>query len=339
MSDISAKLIYSPDGLNNATNHYNNDITDIPNNKWGDVSNLLDSSPINLIKDPKKMNIQSIKDISGANIDATIMNQYYNTLYNGKNSANTITNNNEPLGERKFIPTGTKCNFNNSQVDKTYILDSMNYYKNQDGSYDTTNTGLLHSAFGALQNIVTDTNLTLPGSHADNCVEVTIQKDGSPGNTIKNYISKMEYDNLHCTVFPKDSNGNYCKTYSGNTSNCSPCKQKENTNPLIDSSIESFHGDSHHSGGHSGGEHHGSSHHMHNNYYNSGGYGYNGYNELQYMYNRGLYNGVVYEVIDDDTIRKRKEISINNDFITQFYLGSITVLGLFILYKLMQKKD
>jgi hypothetical protein len=328
MSNISEKLINSPDGLNNNTNQFNNDITNIPNNKWGDVSNLLDYSPINLIKVPNKMNIQSVTDISGVDNNVAAMNQYYNTLYNGKNTASTITNNNEPLGERKFLPTGTKCNFNNSQVDKTYILDSMNYYKNADGSFDTTNTGLLHSAFGALQNINTDTNVTIPGPQYDNCVEVTIQKDGNTGNTIKNYISKAEYDNLSCTVFPKDISGNFCKTFTGNPNKCSPCKQTVNTNPLIDSSVESFHG--------------GGGHHMHNNYYNNSGYGfgnYNGYNELQYMYNRGLYNGVVYEVIDDDTIRKRKEMVINNDFITQFYLGSITVLGLFILYKLMQKKD
>jgi hypothetical protein len=348
MSNISAQLINNPDGLKNTTSKIT-DITAIPDSQWGDVNTLLNYGPSNFIKAPNQINIQSIVDASDVNIDAEAMDKYYNTLYSGKNTATTVTNNDQPLGQRSFTPSGSKCNYNGQQVDKTYVVDTMNYYQNSDKSFDTTNTGMLSSSFGALQNINTNTHLKMLGPAANNCVQVTIQKDGTPGNNITNYVSKEEYDRLNCTIFPRDASGNFCKTYSGN-SGCATCSQKENPNPRIDSSVEGFgHG---HGGGGGGGHHgHGSGMGHHGNLGGATvatvGYGYQNwyplyvpnYYQPEYIYNSGLYNGVVYEVVDDDTIRRKKELVANDDFITQFYLGSITVLGLFILYKLMQRND
>ena len=60
-------------------------------------------------------------------------------------------------------------------------------------------------------------DIQMPTQSSNNCVEVTIQKNGTNGNTIRNYISKEEYDRLSCVVFPKDKSDNFCKTYTGKT--------------------------------------------------------------------------------------------------------------------------
>lgn len=318
---IESKLIYSSDGLNNTTTNINH-ITSVSDSEWNDINKLINYNPTNLIKPAKQMGILSITDVSGVNIDANAMNQYYNTLFNGKNTATTITNNDQPLGERIFVPTGTKCNYNNKSVDKTYILDTMNYYKNADDSFDTTNTGLLYSAFGALQNINTDENLPIPGQTSNECVEVTIQKDGTPGNTITNYISKDEYDNLNCIIFPKNSSGIICKKYTGKNE-CDPCNQSVDKNPVIDSSVETFCNGKH-------GE-------FYKNQLDGNARNF-GHKEHDYIYNPVIYNSIIYEIVDDDTIQKKKELVITNNVITHFYLCSITILGLFILYKLSQRK-
>jgi len=310
MSNIYDKLINNPDGLNNTTTQIT-DITTIPDSQWGDINSLLNYSPSDFIKAPNQMNIQSIVDVNTVNIDADAMDKYYNTLYSGIDTATTITNNGQPLGGRSFVPTGSKCNHNGQQVDKTYVVDTMNYYQNPDKSFDTTNIGMLSSSYGALQNINTNTKLNMLGPSANNCVQVTIQKDGTSGNNITNYVSKEEYDRMNCTMFPRDASGNFCKTYNGNKG-CSSCPQKANTNPTIDHSVESFSGQVY-------------PFYVSNNF------------QPEYIYNRGLYNGIDYEIIDDDNIRSKKELIADNDFITQFYLGSITVLGLFIFYKMLNK--
>lgn len=335
MSNSYDKLINNPDGLNNTTTQ-GTDITTIPESQWGDVNSLLNYSPSDFIKAPNQMNIQSIIDVNGVNIDADAMKKYYDTLYSGKNTAMTVTNNDQPSGGRSFAPSGSKCNYNGQQVDKSYVVDTMNYYQNSDKSFDTTNTGMLSSSFGALQNINTNTNLKMLGPTANNCVQVTIQKDGTSGNNITNYVSKEEYDRMNCTLFPRDASGNFCKTYNGNK-DCSPCIQKTNTNPHIDPSVEAFgHGDDH---GHGHGHMHGNDRgRYHNNLHDTtSGYGYYPFYRAEYIYNIGHYNGIDYEVVDDDTIRRKKELLVDNDYITQFYLGSITVLGLFILYKMLNR--
>jgi len=314
MSNIYDNLINNPDGLNNTTTQIT-DITTIPDSKWGDVNSLLNYGPSDFIKAPNQINIQTIIDINGVNLDGDAMDKYYNTLYNGKTTATTITNNDQPLGGRSFVPSGSKCNYNGQQVDKNYVVDTMNYYQNSDKSFDTTNTGMLSSSFGALQNINTNTNLKMLGPSANNCVQVTIQKDGTPGNNITNYVSKEEYDRMNCTLFPRDASGNFCKTYNGNKG-CSSCPQKINTNPTIDSSVEAF---------------------TVQEYNNLQSFYVPDNNQPEYIYNKGNYNGIDYEVVDDDTIRRKKELCVDDDFITQFYLGSITVLGLFILYKIMKR--
>ena len=338
MSNIYDKLINNPDGLNNTTSQVT-DITSIPDSQWGDVNSLLNYSPSDFIKAPNQMNIQSIIDVNSVNINVDAMNKYYDTLYSGKNTATTVTNNNQPLGGRSFVPSGSKCNYNGQHVDKTYVVDTMNYYQNSDKSFDTTNTGMLSSSFGALQNINTNANLKMLGPSANNCVQVTIQKDGTSGNNITNYVSKEEYDRMNCTLFPRDTSGKFCKTYNGNK-DCSPCIQKTNTNIHIDSSVETFdqrtfaqrsllttkfgHGHEH-------------GHYPNNLHGSTGGYGHYPFYRTEYIYNIGHYNGIDYEVVDDDTIRRKKELLVDNDYITQFYLGSITVLGLFILYKMLNR--
>ena len=155
MSNIYDKLINNPDGLNNTTTQIT-DITTIPDSQWGDINSLLNYSPSDFIKAPNQMNIQSIVDVYTINIDVDAMDKYYNTLYSGKDTATTVTNKDQPLGERSFVPTGSKCNHNGQQVDKTYVVDTMNYYQNTDKSFDTTNVGMLSSSYGALQNINTN---------------------------------------------------------------------------------------------------------------------------------------------------------------------------------------
>ena len=252
------------------------------------------------IKSPSEMGIMygDSKEILENNGKALL--EYSKALVSGDSTAFNIDNKKKPLGQRQFIKTESTCNANGNTVDKYIVIDNMKYAKNDNMELETKNYGLLSSAKGNLQAARTS------GMRRDSnqCVEVKIETDAD-GTTDTKYISMDEYYRLDCTAFPKK-----CKKY-GDNKDCDLC-------------VEAFGNLEHHGMNHGMG--HGMNHGMGHGMWVKDNNSYRTSYVNDDIYNKNI-DEVIYVVEND----KKQNI----DLITSFYFGSITAIGLYIIYKFM----
>ncbi len=188
------------------------------------------------IKTPEQMGISSNPDpniLNNFDNNISILNEYNNAMTKGSSSVFVNNPNKQPLGNRYFQKTNSTCSYNppskdNSSstttntiqnVTRNILIDNMKYLKDGKGNIDTTNTGLLYSAAGSLQDVVFVNNNDFEElSNSNTCVEVTIETDAN-GTTDTGYISIGDYKKADCTAFPKK-----CKKYTGKNK-CEPCNE------------------------------------------------------------------------------------------------------------------
>jgi hypothetical protein len=176
--------------------------------------------PLNFVKNPNEMGITERSDLSN-NILGLI--HYNNALYSGKvdggataykqPDGGNLDTNNQPLGNRYFLPAYGLCTPNNGgePVDRYYPIDNMAYNKNEDGTLDILSTGLLYSAKGSLNSVNSD----ITDGKADTCVLVSMSKDSTGKNIESQYVSIDDYNKMQYTAFK-----NNCKTYNGKQGGC-----------------------------------------------------------------------------------------------------------------------
>ena len=100
-----------------------------------------------------------------------------------------------PIGKRTFMQTADTCtNIDGKKVNRNVLIDNMRFV--QTGS---TSPGLIPSAIDDINQIDTDFNKNAN----ENCVPVTIVTDTS-GNTTSGYVSVEDYQHIDCTAFPKN---------------------------------------------------------------------------------------------------------------------------------------
>ena len=149
---------------------------------------------IGWIKNDNEMGItdpNTTLDVVGVGKNIDKYQQYFDALITGKSPATKIQNNGQPLGNREFITLPNMKCFDSKFTlhQKQSIVDGMAYYNG-----DKTNTGVALSAYQTLQDVK---DLGNNASNQQNmqdisCVQVKLIKDGY-GNTEKGYISTNEY--------------------------------------------------------------------------------------------------------------------------------------------------
>jgi len=149
---------------------------------------------IGWIKNDNEMGItdpNTTLDVVGVGKNIDKYQQYFGALITGKSPATKIQNNGQPLGNREFITLPNMKCFDSKFTlhQKQSIVDGMAYYNG-----DKTNTGVALSAYQTLQDVK---DLGNNASNQQNmqdisCVQVKLIKDGY-GNTEKGYISTNEY--------------------------------------------------------------------------------------------------------------------------------------------------
>jgi hypothetical protein len=265
--------------------------------------------------DPSKINIGWIKNTQSMGITdpSTMMRtneiqknmqgyqQYYNALMTGNSQATTIQNNNQPLGNREFIKdTGMNCVANNGDIqDRYYVVDGMAYYNG-----DSVNNGLVQSTYQTLQDIKDLSNnagniITNKTDYKDNsCVYVNLIKDGY-GNKESGYISTNEYN-----IWKKKNPAIFSENF-------------ETFSERPDNIVYGFT--------------------RLNNFVN---YDYK-------LRNKNIDINIDIVMENDNKIKEYGNESnndsnigliIQDDLITGFFLGSITILGLYVVFRLLCSK-
>lgn len=290
-------------------------VTETSNIKWNDLSNDINSfeidptqKDIGWIKNPTTMGITDPNTAIKSNeVKKNIQGyqEYYNALISGKSQATTIQNNNQPLGNREFIkPTNIKCMDNDGNIqDRYYIVDGMAYYNG-----DSVNNGLVRSAYQTLQDITDLSNnagkiITEPTTYSDNtCVMVNLIKDGN-GNKESGYISTNEYN-----IWKKKNPSIFSENFS--------ILSQE---PLHNSNtVYGF-----------------------NHLNNFGKYDFQCSNKnIDINIDIFMENNKKNEENNDEEeeIMNQTGLVIKDDLITSFFLGSITVLGLYVVFRLLNNK-
>jgi len=268
-----------------------------------DQSDVLNGNfQLGYIKTLNNMGISSPNNVDAINSKKNMdgYQQYINALSTGDSTATTTSNNGAPLGDREFIKsTGIKCMDNNQQFqDRWFVVDGMAYLNG-----DSTKKGLMFSGYQTLQDAkdLSDNAKNIVDKNTDDnhCVRVNLIKNGR-GDTEQGYISTNEYN-----IWKKKSPSIFAA--SGN---------------------EGFSG--HGGGGHHG--HHGGGHGYSKGYYYGVGGGYY-YDPWYYSYPYPLTR--TYEVELEEKVPRK--LTIEDDIITGFFLGSVTVLSLFLLYRLFDR--
>lgn len=289
-------------------------VTDISNVNWADLSTnfpTTDPSEINMgwIKNSQSMGITDPNIYMSENAAKKNMQgyqEYYNALMTGNSQATTIQNNKQPLGNREFIKdTGIKCTSNEGNIeDRYYVVDGMAYYNG-----DSVNNGLVKSAYQTLRDTKDLSNnaarIITDGNYNDNsCVYVNLIKDGY-GNKESGYISTNEY-NIWKKKNPAIFSENF-EMFSDRPNNIVYGFNRLNNfvnyhctprNKNIDINIDIIM------------ENNGKKKEYENEY------------ENEYEENNDLKTGLI----------------IQDDLITGFFMGSITILGLYVVFRLLCNK-
>lgn len=286
---------------------------------------IIPDNPNSYIKNPTEMGITSKGDDESINNTLNAFKQYNNALYSGNTTAIKIDTNGEPLGNRYFAKVDGVYNENGEKTDRYVSVDNMKYSKDLDRRLNLQNTGLLYSAKATIDGIN-------PYSMLDSSKMVEVEmKSNANGDIIRQTIGIGDYKKMDCTAFP-----NRCKRYKGKTE-CEPCFVKEkikesmcdmsNSNTKNEQNTEELN----------------KPHDMNNKlYYHDFGisrsyplYLYN-MNEYQYGYE---YDSDKDSVVEPDKVSENdynNKFNINKSVLT-FYLGGLSVVGLYIVYRFLNK--
>jgi hypothetical protein len=257
--------------------------------------------PYTSINTPQKMNITNNGTMDGISQNISSLIDYNNALYSGNTMAFTQSTNGKPFGSRYFSHAYETCLSLNgtATVDRYYPIDNMMYSKNTNGQIDTSNYGLLYSAQPVVNKIgIAETDL----SNNDRCVQVTMVTDQF-GSIDSKYVKMSDYNNLDCTAFQ-----NNCKKYLG-MKNCEPCNSVSTvptttafpTNYSFAQSLNN------------------------NEFIPVTSYSVSGTNE----------NPVI---VKTESFRDINGLyDENDDFLTIIYVGSLSIVGIYILYNFMKK--
>jgi hypothetical protein len=187
-------------------------------------------NPDSYIKNPTEMGITDKGDEKSINKTLSAFKKYNNALYSGKTNAFKVDTKDEPLGNRYFAKVSGVYNEDGEKVDRYVSVDNMKYPKDVDRRFNLQNTGLLHSAKATVDSINPYSLLD-----SDKMVEVEM-KSNADGDIIKQTIGIGDYKKMDCTAFP-----NRCKAYKGK-SGCEPCfvkeKVKENMHDMTSSNAK-----------------------------------------------------------------------------------------------------
>lgn len=296
------------------------ELDNIYTNSTDGVSGLFDktnkNSPYQWIKTSSELGITPapVYDISGNISNLKKYQEYAHAVLDGKSDATKISNNNQPLGNRYFMPSGKQC------IDKHSFKQEEQYYV-VDGMSQTTNSsdknGLAYSILNNLSSvdsknmnkyINTDANGNMVTDGASNsiilnntmdindnlCTNVTLHTDGY-GNKDTKPISISDYTNL-------SSSGIVTETF-----------HTHHTHPII-SYVYGY----------------------------GGGVGSDRYSGYLYAPNIIEYIppiGQMHPVIEEEEIIQpaTKQIVLKKDTVTGFFLGSVTVLGLYVIFRFLDK--
>jgi hypothetical protein len=293
-------------------------------------------NPDSYIKNPTEMGITDKGDEKSINKTLSAFKKYNNALYSGKTNAFKVDTKDEPLGNRYFAKVSGVYNEDGEKTDRYVSVDNMKYPKDVDRRFNLQNTGLLHSAKATVDSINPYSLLD-----SDKMVEVEMQSNAD-GDITKQTIGIGDYKKMDCTAFP-----NRCKKYKGK-SGCEPCfvkeKVKENMHDMTSSNAKRD--DKSH-------DERMKKHDDMNNklYYHDIGisrsyplYLYN-INETKDVYESDSSDkDSVIETddgSDDDNDSNKTNINnvnnVNKSVLT-FYLGGLSVVGLYIVYRFLNKR-
>jgi hypothetical protein len=277
---------------------------------------IIPDNPYSYIKNPSQMGITNKGD--DKSIDATLsaFKQYNNALYSGKTTAFNVDTKGEPLGNRYFSKVDGIYNQDGEKIDRYVSVDNMKYPKDVDRRLNLQNTGLLYSAKATIDSINPYSLLD-----SDKMVEVEM-KSNADGDIIRQTIGIGDYKKMDCTAFP-----NRCKTYKGK-SGCEPCFVKETLKEDM------------HDMSKSKTEHktHCKTCDMNKKLY---------YHDIGITRSYPLYLYDINEIQYDDNDYSDKDSVVdkefendekkNNQSVLTLYIGGLTVVGLYIVYRLLNK--
>lgn len=292
-------------------------------------------NPDNYIKNPTEMGITNKGDDKSINKTLSAFKQYNNALYSGKTTALKVNTNGEPLGNRYFAKVNGIYDENGEKTDRYVSVDNMKYPKDVDRRLNLQNTGLLYSAKATVDSINPYSLLD-----SDKMVEVEM-KSNADGDIIKQTIGIGDYKKMDCTAFP-----NRCKTYKGKNG-CEPCFVKEKMKEKVKEEVkEDMHGmdDSKSTNEHNFHDKQMNKHHANRRlYYHDIGitrsyplYLYN-INEYQDLYEYDSDNDSVVETDNGNENDDSSKFNVNKSVLT-FYLGGLSVVGLYIVYRFLNKR-
>jgi hypothetical protein len=223
--------------------------------------------------------------------------QYENALLGGNSSATTLAQNGAPLGNRKFEKQGGQCMDNTQQVQERSYVVDGMAYL--DG--DTSKTGLMYSAYQTIQ----DSKDLLAAAQLldDNkCVKVKLIKN-SQGDTESGYISTNEYN-----VWKKKQPS----IFAAEGFEVSGRVDRYNIQPYY-----SYVGDG--------------------NAVTVNGFFNDQIIDANWLLNPMRVKTLVLEDDEESEDSPSIKLNIDEDIVTGFFLGSITVLSLFLIYRLFDR--
>jgi hypothetical protein len=277
---------------------------------------IIPDNPDSYIKNPIEMGITGKGDDDSINNTLNAFAQYNNALYSGKTTALKIDTNGEPLGNRYFAKVDGIYNENGEKTDRYVSVDNMKYSKDVDSRLNLQNIGLLYSAKATIDGIN-------PYSMLDSSKMVEVEmKSNTNGDIVRQTIGIGDYKKMDCTAFP-----NRCKKYKGKN-DCEPCfikeKVKESMHEMTKSKTEH--------------KTHCKTCDMNKKLY---------YHDIGISRSYPLYLYDINEIQDDYNDYSDKESVVDkesendekktNQSVLTLYIGGLTVVGLYIVYRFLNK--
>lgn len=251
--------------------------------------------------------------------------QYADVLFSKNSGALKLTpSDNSPLGNRYFVDAGNSCSYNNNQVNNNIVVDGMGF------SSDISNVGLIYSAEGNLKMIQPEIIPSSISSFRDindkTCVPINLQKSDKPGDIEKNYISVNDYNRLNYTAFP-----NNCKKLA-DADPSTACMNEgfkiieyddKDNNSIVIGNNGYYRGYSNYIGNEA-------KEHDYHNFIPS-------YLLKYLLYNKDETNNDDYNKEKNDLKQINTNIFLHQDIVSTFFLGSITILGLYVIFRMIKR--
>ena len=299
------------------------DVNDVSYGKVNDTqftpSSMNNIPSIGWIKNDNEMGItdpNTTLDVVGVGKNIDKYQQYFGALITGKSPATKIQNNGQPLGNREFITLPDMKCFDSKFTlhQKQSIVDGMAYYNG-----DKTNTGVALSAYQTLQDVKDLGNNALKQQNMQDisCVQVKLIKDGY-GNTEKGYISTNEYYVWQKKDPPIVSLEPFCVDQYGQALPQGRQDTVLGKNDVYGHTSQIFV------------DKHGTKY----------DYSYNNtniYSVPYIMVDPGQNESIIMSEDDYESKNPYYRLVIDDDIITSLFLGTITVLGLYIIYRMFEK--